>query len=183
MVHTEEEEDYVDEPPLPAISEVTKAGAKAAATGVSLVSALSSSITDGWSALETMLADKPPGGDKDWCALPPPTQAAAGLRSAPRQARVLQHRPQAEVAGRVQLWARRCAACCRQPLRRSRALSLCPARPGDTVVQGRLYVFEQTICFYSTFVGNTIKARLLPASPALSLEPLFPSRRLSAPAT
>ena len=120
----DEEVDYDDDgvaqPPLPPIREVSKAGAaKAPATqsssGMSLVNALSSSLTDSWSALETLISDKPPGGQKDW-------HSFFGID---RKQQLL--------------GAFNCGM------------------QADSTVQGRLYVFDQAIGFYSSFVGSTVR--------------------------
>ena len=114
----DEDFDYGDDvakPPLPAIREVTKAGVKTASAGMNLVSALSSTITDSWTAFETLLSDKPPGGQKDW----------HGFFGIDRKQQLL--------------GAFNCGM------------------QADGVVQGRLYVFDQAVCFYSSYVGNTVR--------------------------
>ena len=33
-----------------------------------MLSSISSTLTSGWNVLETLVTDKPPAGEKDWCA-------------------------------------------------------------------------------------------------------------------
>jgi hypothetical protein len=110
----------VHTPAPPALSHRgAQSGVSTVSAGASLVSSISNTFTSGWSVLETILTDKPPAGEKDWCALQRAcvhracAHADAGV-CALAQARGVQRGPQAEAAGRFQLRLLR-RACCHAP--------------------------------------------------------------------
>jgi len=99
----------------PVVAEAVRASANGVAAGVNLLSSLGGALTGGWGALESMLTDKPPGGEKDWWS----------FFGVPRSQKLL-------------------------------GSFGCGLSATGEVVQGRMYVFDSTVAFYSSVLGSRV---------------------------